>query len=151
MDLGLIFGYRFSEYYKTTASSTRTTVANRLTAVANECGSSTSGATTYYCTDVYGDCSSNVLAYTIPSQNLVVSCPIYFSALPGLTRSCHAQDQTTTTLHEFTHAPGVYSPGTQDYAYGYSASTALSSARAVLNADTYALYANGKIHLLSID
>lgn len=42
-----------------------------------------------------------------------------------------------------THAPGTYSPGTADNAYGYSASVALSSARAVLNADSYALYANG--------
>ena len=46
-------------------------------------------------------------------------------------------------MHEFTHAPATYSPGTADNAYGYAASTALSSARAVLNADTYALYANG--------
>lgn len=49
----------------------------------------------------------------------------------------------TTTLHEFTHAPGVYSPGTEDNGYGYSAATALTSANAVLNADSYALYANG--------
>lgn len=67
-----------------------------------------------------------------------------YSALPGLTKSCHAQDQATTTLHEMTHAPGVYSPGTQDNGYGYAAATALSSAKAVLNADSYALYANGK-------
>lgn len=50
----------------------------------------------------------------------------------------------TTTLHEYTHAPAVFSPGTEDNAYGYSASTSLSSSAAVLNADTYALYANGK-------
>jgi len=61
-----------------------------------------------------------------------------------LTSTCHAQDQATTTLHEFTHAPGVYSPGTQDNGYGYSAATALSASRALLNADSYALYANGK-------
>jgi len=42
-----------------------------------------------------------------------------------------------------THAPATYSPGTQDNGYGYAAATALSSARAVLNADSYALYANG--------
>ena len=83
-----------------------------------------------------------MLAYTLPSQNLVVNCPLYFSILPNLTGTCHAQDQTTTTLHEYTHAPGVYSPGTQDNGYGYQAATSLSSARAVLNADSYALYAN---------
>lgn len=94
---------------------------------------------------MYGYCDPNVLAYTIPSTNEIVNCPIYYSALPALTRSCHAQDQATTTLHEMTHAPAVYSPGTQDNGYGYAAATALSSARAVLNADSYALYANGKL------
>lgn len=47
-------------------------------------------------------------------------------------------DQVTASLHELTHAPGVYSPGTDDNAYGYSASSALSSSAAILNADTYA-------------
>jgi deuterolysin len=135
---------KFSEYFKTTSSSVRSTVAARLSAVASQCGSTTSGATKYYCTDVYGYCESNVLAYTIPSTNEIVNCPLYYSALTSLTSTCHAQDQTTTTLHEMTHAPGTYSPGTADNAYGYSASVALSSSRAVLNADSYALYANGK-------
>lgn len=85
-----------------------------------------------------------MLAYTIPSQNIIVNCPIYYNALPALTSTCHRQDQATTTLHEMAHAPGVYSPGTQDNGYGYAAATALSSSRAVANADSYALYANGK-------
>jgi Deuterolysin metalloprotease (M35) family. len=88
-------------------------------------------------------CETNVLAYTLPSQNVIANCDIYYSDLPALTNKCHNQDQATTTLHEFTHAPGVYSPGTEDNGYGYSAATALSSADAVLNADSYALYANG--------
>jgi len=46
------------------------------------------------------------LAYTIPSTNEIVNCPLYYSALPALTSTCHAQDQATTTLHEMTHAPG---------------------------------------------
>jgi deuterolysin len=135
--------------FKTTSSTTRTTVSNRLKAVATECGSITSGKTTYYCTDVYGYCESNVLAYTIPSQNVIVNCPLYYSALPALTGSCHAQDQATTTLHEMTHAPGVYSPGTQDNGYGYAAATSLSSSAAVLNADSYALFANGMLFSFS--
>ncbi|KAH6683005.1 putative neutral protease 2 like protein [Halenospora varia] len=133
---------KFSEYFKTTSTSVRTTVANRLKAVASQCSSITSGSTKYYCTDVYGYCDSNTLAYTIPSTNEIVNCPISFTLIPALTSTCHAQDLATTTLHEMTHAPAVYSPGTDDNAYGYSASIALSSARAVLNADSYALYAN---------
>jgi deuterolysin len=139
---------KFSEYFKSTSSSVRSTVAARLSAVASQCGSATSGIT-YYCEDVYGECESNVLAYTFPSTSVVVNCPLYYSALPNLTGSCHAQDQTTTTLHEFTHAPVVYSPGTQDNGYGYTAAISLSSAKAVLNADSYALYANGKCRVVA--
>ena len=58
--------------------------------------------------------------------------------------ACHAQDQATTTLHEFTHAPGVYQPGTEDLGYGYDAASQLSAQDALNNADSYALYANGK-------
>jgi deuterolysin len=134
---------KFQEYFKSTSTSVRNTVSARLAAVATECGSSTSGKTTQYCTDVYGGCDSNTLAYTLPSQNLVVNCPLYFSDLPVLTGTCHAQDMATTTLHEYTHAPGVYSPGTEDNGYGYAAATALTSSQAVDNADSYALYANG--------
>lgn len=133
---------KFQEYFKTTSSSTRGNVAARLRAVASECSSTTGGATTYYCTDVYNACRSGVLAYTLPSEDLVVSCPLFFNNLPALTRTCHAQDQATTVLHEFTHAPGVYSPGTEDNGYGYAAATALSASAALANADSYALYAN---------
>jgi deuterolysin len=136
---------KFNEYFKSTSSSVRGIVAARLSAVAQECGSSTSGITTMYCTDVYGACDGNTLAYTSPSDNAVVNCPIYYNYLPVIATSCHAQDMATTTLHEFTHAPAVFSPGTDDNAYGYSAAAALSSAQAVLNADTYALYANGEL------
>jgi deuterolysin len=134
---------RFQTYFRTTSSTTRNTVAARLRAVASEASSQSSGKTTYYCTDPYGYCDSNTLAYTLPSNNIVANCDIYYSELPALTGSCHAQDQATTTLHEFTHAPAVYSPGTEDYAYGYSASIALSASQALNNADTYALFANG--------
>ncbi|KAL6713807.1 hypothetical protein ACLMJK_008299 [Lecanora helva] len=133
---------KFNEYFKTTAASARNTVAARLRGVAAQAGSINSGSTRYYCSDPYGYCDPNVLAYTLPSQNLIANCPIYYSGLPLLTSTCHAQDQTTTSIHEFTHAPATYNPGTADNAYGYAASTALSSAKAILNADTYALYSN---------
>lgn len=131
---------KFSEYFKTTASSTRSAVAATFSKAAAECGSTTSGASKYYCTDVYGYCESNVLAYTIPSQAIMVNCPLYYSALPALTSSCHAQDQATTTLHESTHLTSV--KGTDDLGYGYSAATGLTTSQALNNADSYALYAN---------
>jgi deuterolysin len=138
-------GSTFTTFFKSDSSSTRNAVAARLRAVASESSSTSSGSTTYYCTDVYGYCSSNVLAYTLPAYNIIANCDIYYTYLPALTGTCYAQDQATTTLHEFTHAPGVYSPGTDDLGYGYDAATRLSASQALNNADSYALYANGML------
>lgn len=134
---------RFKEYFMTTDAQTRSTVVERLQAVAKESSSTTSGGTSYYCEDTLGYCEPNVLAWTLPSQNIIANCDIYYSELPPLASGCHDQDQATTTLHEFTHAPGAYSPGTDDLGYGYDAATALSAEEALNNADTYALFANG--------
>lgn len=134
---------KFNEFFKSTSSSVRNTVAARFRAVANDCGSTTSGVTRTYCTDVYGACSGGVLAYTLPAYNYFAYCTSFFNQLPPRSQQCYAQDQATTVLHESTHAPAVYSPGTVDNAYGYSASTRLSSSQAVANADSYALFADG--------
>ncbi|KAH7047355.1 Deuterolysin metalloprotease family-domain-containing protein [Macrophomina phaseolina] len=130
---------KFQEYYKTTAASTRSTVAAIFGRVAAECGSTTAGAR-YYCSDVYGACASNVLAYTLPSSNYMVNCPAYFSD-PALTRTCHGQDQATTTLHEVTHLTQIAGTTDQNGAYGYAAVRALTAAQNLRHADTYTLYA----------
>ncbi|PVI06074.1 metallo proteinase [Periconia macrospinosa] len=131
---------KVQEYFKSTSSSTISTVQSVFNKAASECGSSTGGASKSYCTDPYGGCSSNVLAYTVPSLSIINNCPLYFSALPALTKSCHAQDQATTTLHESTHLTQV--KGTDDLGYGYTAATRLSTSQALNNADSYALFAN---------
>ncbi|PGH12017.1 hypothetical protein AJ79_04526 [Helicocarpus griseus UAMH5409] len=138
-------GARLQEYFKSTSQSTRNTVSARFRAIASESSSETSGRTTYYCNDPYGICSSNVLAYTIPAQNVISNCPIYYTVLDHASSVCHDQDRVTTTLHEFTHAPGVYSPGTDDHAYGYAACMRLSTSQALNNADSFALFAQGKL------
>jgi deuterolysin len=134
---------KFEEYFMTTDEASRKTVAERFTAVAADCKTTASGPTRTYCTDVYNGCASNVLAYTLPAYNYIAYCPLFFDNLPALTDRCHSQDQATTVLHEETHAPDVYAPGTLDNAYGYNAAMDLSSKDAINNADTYALYANG--------
>ncbi|KAF4237601.1 hypothetical protein CNMCM8980_002405 [Aspergillus fumigatiaffinis] len=131
----------FAEYFKSTSGDIRSTVAARLKAVASEASSNGGGSTTYYCSDPYGYCDSNVLAYTLPSTNEVINCELFYT-LQEVTNDCHGQDQATTIIHEFTHAPGVYPPGTEDLGYGYSAATALSANDALNNADSYALFAN---------
>ena len=136
-------GTKLDTYFKSTSSSVKSEVSARLTAVSSDCGGSGSKTSTN-CNDPYQGCSSNVLAYTVPSQNFITYCPLFFNELPALSSTCHGQDQATTVLHEETHAPAVYSPGTDDLGYGYSAATRLSTSQALNNADSYALYANGK-------
>ncbi|KAF2644800.1 metallo proteinase [Massarina eburnea CBS 473.64] len=131
---------KVNEYFKSTSSSTISTLQSVLNKVVTECSSSTSGVSKTYCVDNYGYCKSNVLAYTIPSYSLITNCNLYFTALPALTKSCHAQDQATTTLHEVTHLSQI--KGTDDLGYGYSAATQLSTSNALNNADSYALFAN---------
>ncbi|KAI1815911.1 neutral protease 2-like protein [Poronia punctata] len=133
---------KVAEYFKST--SVGSTVAAVFGRVISECGSTSSGVSDTYCTDVYGACSSNVLAYTLPSGSYIVNCPLYFSALPGVSGTCHAQDQATTTLHETTHLTQI--AGTDDLGYGYDAALSLSSSQALNNADSYALFANA-IHV----
>ncbi|KAJ2966649.1 hypothetical protein NQ176_g10049 [Zarea fungicola] len=67
-------------------------------------------------------------------------CDLYWEDLPGLTRTCHAQDQATTTLHEMTHLRQV--AGTQDNGYGYDNIRRLTTAQSLNNADSYAVFAN---------
>lgn len=141
-------GTKLTTYFKSTTASTKSTVSGRLIAISSDCGG-TGSKTTTNCDDPYAGCTSNVLAYTIPSLEFIAYCPLFFSALPALSSTCHGQDQATTALHEEAHAPAVYSPGTKDLGYGYAAATALSTSSALNNADSFALYANGKtIHYM---
>jgi deuterolysin len=80
---------KFQEFFKTTDSNARINVAARYSAIAAEASSSTSGATTYYCYDPYSYCSSNTLAYTLPSQNMVanVGRPLFFRSDKLLNRN----------------------------------------------------------------
>ncbi|KAK3401386.1 Deuterolysin metalloprotease family-domain-containing protein [Sordaria brevicollis] len=133
---------KMTEYFKSSTSSTRSTVANVFAKIASECGSTTSGVARYYCSDVYGACSSGVLAYTLPSASYMVNCPLYFSGLSGLSRTCHAQDQATTTLHEVTHLSQIKGTTDQNGCYGYNCVRGLSASQSLNHADTYALFAN---------
>lgn len=132
---------KFQEYFRTTNSETRSNVASRFRALSQEAGSTTDGNTEYYCGDVLGACRSGVIAYTSPAQNIIANCDLFYS-LPAVSRGCGDQSQASTVLHEFTHAPGIFPPGTDDFAYGYEASTRLSPQQAVNNADNYALFAD---------
>ncbi|KAF2633745.1 zincin [Macroventuria anomochaeta] len=131
---------KMTECFKSTATATKNTVATVFNNIASQCGSTTSGNSRYYCTDILGACSIGVLAYTYPSTSQMVNCPLFFSGLPALSRTCHAQDQATTVLHEMTHLDQV--KGTSDYGgYGCNFIRSLSAAQNLNHADTYTLFA----------
>src|SRR3569833_149808 len=133
---------RFKEYFKVDDAATRQKVSDRLTKVAAECNSGDALAR-LSCVDGASSCSSRVLAYTQPSTGYMANCNLYFTALEAMPKRCHGQDQATTTLHEMTHVRAVYAPNTVDNAYGYAASSKLSSRQALLNANTFELYTSG--------
>ena len=133
--------FKMREYFKSATATTRRSVSDVFNRIASECGSTTSGVSRQYCTDVYSYCSRGVIAYTAISENLMVNCPYYFT-FPASSRTCHAIDQATTTLHEVTHLRPV--KGTVDYCYGYDCVQQLSSAQNLNNADTYTLFAQCK-------
>ncbi|KAJ6443756.1 metallo-endopeptidase [Purpureocillium lavendulum] len=131
---------KVEEYFKSSDSQVRDEVADVLTKVAGECGSTDGGVSKYYCTDVQNGCEPQVLAYTVPSQSFQAYCDLYFTDLPDLASSCHQQDKATTNLHETTHLSQI--KGTDDLGYGYDNAMKLSTQDALNNADTYALFAN---------
>ena len=138
---------KVNEYFKSTSASTKSTVATVFDRIATQCGSSTSGDTRYYCSDILGACSSGVLAYTYSSTSQMVNCPLFFSDLSALSSSCHTQDQATSVLHEMTHLTQV--KGTSDYGgYGYNFVRSLSAAQNLNHADTYALFAQGELEFV---
>ncbi|EGY16866.1 Neutral protease 2 like protein [Verticillium longisporum] len=131
---------KMTDFFKSSTTATRNTVAGVFNRIASECGSSTGGVSRQYCTDIYPACSSGVIAYTLPSQSYMVNCPYYFSSFPAQSRTCRAIDQATTTLHEVTHLTQIR--GTQDYnCYGYSCVRSLSASQNINHADTYTLFA----------
>ncbi|KAK2001525.1 deuterolysin metalloprotease [Colletotrichum falcatum] len=137
---------RMDEYFKDTSDEAKYNVSEVFNKIAAECQSNIDGVSQQYCGDVYKSCSPGVLAYTVPAYSYMVNCPLYFTALPSLTTSCHGQDQTTTTLHEMTHL--LQMKGTLDFGvYGYDAIKTLESSQNLNHADTYCLFANGKLVL----
>jgi deuterolysin len=134
-----------TEYFKSSTTATRSTVSGIFGRVAAECGASPDGGVSkLYCSDVYRSCSSGVLAYTLPSQSYTVNCNLYYTALSSLSRTCHDQDQATTTVHETTHLTQIAGTTDQGGCYGYNCVRSLSAAQNLRHADTYALFANGE-------
>ncbi|KAM0326610.1 hypothetical protein ACHAQA_006479 [Verticillium albo-atrum] len=131
---------RLKKYFKSSSNSVSKTVSTVFSRIEKECTSTTSGVSSYHCTDVYNACGPGVIAYTLPSQSFMVNCRVFFDQMPPTDKRCHAQDQQTTILHEMTHLAEV--AGTEDYGgYGFDFIRSLTPAQNLNHADTYTLFA----------
>lgn len=131
----------FQKFFKSTSESDMKEVAGRLEGIAKE--ATTKGELTYYCQPTeYDYCAGNVAAMTYPTLDRVVNCPGYYASTK-VSNTCGYLDQAGITLHEYAHADAVYSPGTEDIAYGYEAVQSLDTEDSLNNADNFAYYASG--------
>ncbi|KAG9253438.1 Deuterolysin metalloprotease family-domain-containing protein [Emericellopsis atlantica] len=134
---------KMTEYFKSSSSSTRSTVAGVFSRMRSECSSTSGGASTFYCSDFYGVCGGGVIAYTVPSLSAMAYCPLHFS-LPLSPSSCYGNNQIGTVVHEVTHLSQI--AGTDDFGgYGYNFVRSLSASQNLRHADTYALFAQSII------
>lgn len=74
-------------------------------------------------------------------DGIILVCPLFFQQ-HLLTNECHGYDQVNILIHELTHVEPIL--GSVDFAYGYVNSTRLTGEETLVNADNYALFANGK-------
>jgi deuterolysin len=106
-------GTKLQEYFKSTQSSTASTVASVFNKIATSVvNSGTSGSAKLYCTDIGNFCTDGVVAYTQPGSNeyvsrLKVTCSTYMSfrsvqttynvSTFSMPRSCQSLLQNTVT------------------------------------------------------
>lgn len=142
-------GLKMDEHFGNSRGCTKDAVAKRFEAVASECATAP-GKTKTKCLDSTGLCAKSpyTVAFAVPATKVITLCPRFFRTAPR-TSQCHELDQATTLLHEMTHVPAVRSPYTGDYGY-QSDAYMLPWYKALFNADSYAMYANCKLHVFSL-
>ncbi|KAI3598455.1 deuterolysin m35 metalloprotease [Moniliophthora roreri] len=121
----------FTAYFGGNSVSAVTGILDR---VADENDSSR----TLSCTDDFGVCDGNVIAYTLISTTNIYYCDIFFNevdtqSLCGGTTVNARNVRGGTTLHEMTHATS----NTDDITYGCPADQALSDSQQINNADNF--------------
>ncbi|KAL1746268.1 Deuterolysin metalloprotease family-domain-containing protein [Schizophyllum fasciatum] len=121
----------FTAYY---GSNSPSSVSSKFSAVASESDSSR----TLNCSDPYGVCDGNVIAYTVIATTDIYFCDIFYDEEPSEnlctgTTVAARNIRGGTTLHELTHAVA----DTDDVTYGCSADQALSDSQSLINADNY--------------
>ncbi|KAF5856130.1 hypothetical protein ETB97_007850 [Aspergillus alliaceus] len=81
---------RFKQFFHATDRQQRTIVSNQFRAVAKE--ASSGGLVTYHCSDPYGICGPDWVAYTRGYLTEIVTCDRFYSQYPLLTQECDSVD-----------------------------------------------------------
>lgn len=130
---------RMQDFFKADDQSTRQKVGEVFDAVMKECQNGPKSDV--FCLSgpgqKYRQCPDGVVAYTHFDSLDIQLCDIWFTRYDARTRYCHGADRASLFLHETTHA----TKGTQDLAYFYENVIKLPTDKALINADTYALFA----------
>jgi len=142
---------RFPAYFHSDSTGIRVKVASRFHAIAKECAKP---RLSYHCFDRHNKCGTeNVAFYTgegvvfyTGGGGYVTICPPFWG-MPLVNLAGYGGDRGTVLLHELTHSPEVYKPGTKDLAYGfYNSTERLKTTEAALsNADSFVVFAQGKL------
>ena len=120
-------------------------VAARLGAVATTLNSALGEGLLFTCPtrEQEPDCKEKIIALADRPSNYIIICPIFFEKNQELDCS-EDYDPVTTIIHELTHLGSVHTPVTEDYKYTMDSIT-LPAERALLNADSHALFARGTL------
>ena len=134
---------RFPAYFHSDSSEIREYVASRFHAVAKECTKPRLG---YHCSWNSDQCKAGEVAFYTGVGSFVTICPSFYG-MPLVNREGINGDQGTVLLHELTHSPAIYYPGTLDLAYGFHNTTerVKTTEAALNNADSFVLFAQGKL------
>ncbi|KAI9162844.1 Disintegrin and metalloproteinase domain-containing protein B [Paramyrothecium foliicola] len=134
-------GTRLQEHFRSSSSSTRSTVSSVFEKAASLFDSNSSGAAKLHCADVGQWCTDGVVAYAQPgAQEYIVVCPYWFQ-FPATANACYGPDRPSILIHEATHLVEV--KATDDVCYGYDGCVeTISASQSLNNADSYAIYAN---------
>ncbi|KAI4671066.1 uncharacterized protein J4E88_009462 [Alternaria novae-zelandiae] len=133
---------RFPAYFHSDSSDIRAKVASRFHAIAKECTKPRLG---YHCSYEPDQCKPGEVAFYTSEDDFGVTFCQSFYGMPLVNPKPTGQggDRGTVILHELTHSPVIYHPGTHDLEYGFHNTTerVKTTEAALDNADSFVLFA----------
>ncbi|KAI4645479.1 uncharacterized protein J4E78_009391 [Alternaria triticimaculans] len=138
---------RFPAYFHSDSSDIRAKVASRFHAIAKECTKPRLG---YHCSCEPDQCKPGEVAFYTSEDDFGVTFCQSFYGMPLVNPKPTGQggDRGTVILHELTHSPVIYHPGTHDLEYGFHNTTerVKTTEAALDNADSFVLFAQDALY-----